>query len=134
MTYENIVIEEPSQWAIWIGPAQQSDSRRLCAAHPCSICWPQLPAAECNAPAAGTYANITLRNVTVLRPKTSPGVIRANATNPMQGVVFDGVRVVDPGDQPWGDAFYDCEGVAGGIATGDTWPVPPCFEDRTVAA
>merc|ERR1712196_771 len=33
VTYENIVIENPSQWAIWIGPAQQSDSNRLCAAH-----------------------------------------------------------------------------------------------------
>jgi hypothetical protein len=38
--YENIVMDEPEQWPIWIGPAQQSDSVDLCAAHPCSICWP----------------------------------------------------------------------------------------------
>ena len=43
VTYENIVIDNPSQWPIWIGPAQQSDSKNLCAAHPCSICWPTLP-------------------------------------------------------------------------------------------
>lgn len=28
ITYENIVIDNPEQWAIWIGPAQQSDSSR----------------------------------------------------------------------------------------------------------
>merc|ERR1712110_554643 len=48
--FENIYIEAPEQWAIWIGPAQQSDSSSLCAAHPCSLCWPQLAnvGAECN--------------------------------------------------------------------------------------
>lgn len=30
-------------------------------------------------------------------------------------------------------AYYVCEGVNGGVATGDTWPVPPCFVDATVA-
>ena len=33
--YENIVLEAPEQWAIWIGPAQQSVSSGLCTAHPC---------------------------------------------------------------------------------------------------
>ena len=33
--YENITIDEPEQWPIWIGPAQQSDTADLCAAHPC---------------------------------------------------------------------------------------------------
>ena len=27
--------------------------------------------------------------------------------------------------------YYTCSGVASGVALGDTWPVPPCFEDRT---
>ena len=30
--------------------------------------------------------------------------------------------------------YFVCEGVEGGIATGATWPVPPCFLDRTDAA
>eukprot|EP00660_Eupelagonema_oceanica_P007384 gene7384-24098_t len=56
VTYENIVIEGAEQWAIWIGPAQQSDDRRnLCAAHPCSSCWPILPGARCGA-ARGRFA------------------------------------------------------------------------------
>ena len=38
-----------------------------------------------------------------------------------------------PADGAWGDAFYYCEGVEGGVATGATWPVPPCFDDQTDA-
>ena len=68
ITYENIVIDNPEQWAIWIGPAQQSDSSRPCAAHPCSLCWPQWSAAKCYAPPSGTYENIMLRNITINNP------------------------------------------------------------------
>jgi polygalacturonase len=46
--YENIFMDTPEQWPIWIGPAQQADSSDLCAAHPCSLCWPTLPGAQCN--------------------------------------------------------------------------------------
>ena len=62
VTFEDILIDEPSQWPIWIGPAQQSDSDRLCAAHPCSICWPELATAECMAPAGSAYANVSAFN------------------------------------------------------------------------
>jgi len=135
VTFENIRIENPEQWPIWIGPAQQSDSDRLCAAHPCSICWPEAARSECGAPAAGTYANITLRNVTVVNPKLSPGVILANASNPMTNVVFEDVVVENPPPGGvWGTEYWKCEGVASGVATGTTWPVPPCFEDLTDAA
>jgi hypothetical protein len=127
--YENIVIDEPTQWAIWIGPAQQSDSSDLCAAHPCSICWPTLPGAQCNAPASGSYRNITLRNVIVNSPKAGTGVVLGNSTNPMQGVVFDGVKFT-AGTSPWaGDNYKKCEGVQGGVALGGTDPVPPCFQN-----
>jgi len=126
--YENIVIDNPSQWAIWIGPAQQSDSSNLCAAHPCSICWPTLPTAECNPPVGGSYRNITLRNITVNNPSMSPGVILANASNPMENVVFDNVKINNPGKKPWGDEYYKCENVHG-IAQGGTNPVPPCFKN-----
>lgn len=128
--YENILIDEPSQWAIWIGPAQQSDSDNLCAAHPCSICWPKLPFAKCNGQ-PGLYENITLRNVTIRNPKMSPGVVLADPSQPMKNVVFDGVVVEGTmGSSPWGSAGYKCEGVEG-VATGGTQPVPPCFKDAT---
>ena len=40
VTYENIYIKEPEQWGIWIGPAQQSDSRRFWQGDPCSLLFP----------------------------------------------------------------------------------------------
>jgi len=121
VTYENIVIDNPEQWAIWIGPAQQSDSSRPCAAHPCSLCWPQWSAAKCYAPPLGTYENILLRNITVNNPSNSPGVLLGNETNPMINVTFEDVVVNNPGDKPWGDDGYYCENIEG-VATGKTWP------------
>jgi hypothetical protein len=66
--FQNITIENPNQWPIWIGPAQQSDSNRLCAAHPCSICWPYIPNTECN-PSSSQYRNIVLRDITINNAK-----------------------------------------------------------------
>ncbi|GMI02900.1 hypothetical protein TrVE_jg11449 [Triparma verrucosa] len=132
VTYENIIIENPSQWPIWIGPAQQSDSNRLCAAHPCSICWPTVPFAECNA-ADSQYKNILLKNITVIGGKMSPGVIMGGTSEGMgmENIVFDDVVFQDPSSKPWGDDYYKCEGVTSGVAKGKTWPVPPCFDDQT---
>eukprot|EP01052_Picozoa_sp_SAG31_P043274 SAG31_NODE_7156_length_1771_cov_7.286483_2_plen_96_part_00 len=81
------------------------------------------------------YADITLRNLTIISPAQSVGVVLANSTTPMQNVLFDGVRVtgkIPNGQKPWEKVgYYVCEGVQNGVATGDTYPVPPCFEDRT---
>lgn len=125
--YENITMEEVEQYAIWIGPAQQSDSSSLCAAHPCSLCWPLLPGSKCNAPANGAYRNVTLRNVHVKGAKRSPGVILGGASTPMENVIFDGVVVEGAGHVPFGENYH-CEGVKSGVATGGTSPVPSCFE------
>lgn len=133
ITYENIAMEEPEGFGIWIGPAQQSDSIDLCAASPCSLCWPDDKHAQCNAPTNGQYKNIRLVNVTIINPKSSPGVLRANASCPMQNVSFHNVVVQgNANKQPWGDQHYDCENVQG-VATGTTNPVPPCFKDDTDA-
>merc|ERR1712080_476572 len=136
--YENITIDQPSSWPIWIGGAQQDIKEdgafyNPCHGDPCSLCWPKLPVpiSNCASP-SGLFANITLRNVTILKPKLSPGVIFGNSSNPIQGLVFDGVRVKDPpAHGSWGKDYYYCDGVKSGIAMGDTWPVPPCFEDHT---
>lgn len=61
----------------------------------------------------------------------SPGVILSADDAPMQGVVFDNVVFNNPGEQPWGEEYYHCGGVDAGVALGSTWPVPPCFEDKT---
>jgi len=132
--YENIVIDEPSQYAIWIGPAQQADARDFWRGHPCSIFWPTLPEfiSNCDVSAFGTYKNITLRNITVNNPKGSPGLIYSNETNPMQNIVFENVRINNPGKKPFGPSYF-CKNVQG-VATGNTWPVPDCFEDLTTNA
>ena len=134
--FENVTMQSPSQWAVWIGPAQQSDSKELCAAHPCSLCWPTLKSAECNAPAHGQYTNITLRNITIdLQGKHAPGVLLANSSAPMRNVRFENVVVTNPGSFPGSSAKnYFCAGVESGVATGTTTPVPACFKDETDAA
>jgi len=133
VTYENIALEAPEQWPIWIGPAQQSDSSRLCAAHPCSLCWPTDPWATCDAPDS-QYKNILLKNVSIDSPRESLGVIIGSATSPMINVTFQDVVATNMNpDGAWGAAQYYCKGVASGRATGRTNVVPPCFEDATDA-
>jgi len=131
--YENIYIESPEQWPIWIGPAQQADSTDICKGDPCSLCWPIIPEAICWLPAAGSYQNITLRNITISNPKRV-GVIMANETNPMNNVTFDGVRVVNMSKNASDYDYFRCENVVNGVATGDTWPVPSCFQDNTTSS
>ena len=133
--YENITMQEPDR-AIWIGPAQQSDSLDPCAAHPCSICWSPGSNFECNAPAA-LYKNITLRDITIYNPKNSIGVILGNSSLPMRDVTFENVVISKgPGfPQERTDYKYYCPttGVMSGIAIGKTDPVPTCFQDFTIA-
>lgn len=130
ITFENIVMDEPQQYAIWIGPAQQSDSSNLCAAHPCSICWPKTPFSKCNAPDEGFYSNILLKNITVNSALKSPGLLMGGKTTPMRGVVFEDVKFNNPGSSPFGQN-YKCDNVADGVARGSTFPVPACFKDET---
>jgi Glycosyl hydrolases family 28 len=99
VTFENITMEQPLQWPIWMGPAQQSDERRPCVARPCSLCWPHNPAAECRAVVGTVYRNIALRNVQINNPIMSPGVILGGTSNNdnngavIDQVLFDNVRV-----------------------------------------
>ena len=117
--FQNITIDNPQQFAIWIGPAQQTGQ-------PCSLLWPIVPGQECIVSAHQYWGNITLRDIIINNPLKSPGVLLGNSSNPMQNVVFENVVVNNPGEKPWGSDFYLCEGVEG-IAAGSTYPVPPCF-------
>eukprot|EP01035_Chromulina_nebulosa_P018039 gene18039-23681_t len=140
--YENITINEPEQWAIWIGPAQQEGHNA------CSLLWPFLNESflwpslgECPMSGAQTWVNITLKDITINNPalneynsKYYGGVLLGNSSNPMQNVIFDNV-VVNSQDPKFsiakGDGFYICNtnGI-NGIATGSTNPVPGplCFK------
>ena len=122
--YEDVFMDAPSQVPIWIGPAQEADSTGAC-----SLLWPEVPLAKCPPPTTTTvWTNITLRDVHVVSPKQSPGVVFGNTQQPMHNVRFENVTVspADSGKRPWGKQFYYCEGVDG-VATRGTTPVPPCF-------
>jgi len=93
VTFENIIMDAPSQFAIWIGPAQQADSVNFCHANPCSLCWPIVPGSKCSGEVNGTYRNLLLKNIQINRPRKGGGVLMASADNKMRGVIFDGVRV-----------------------------------------
>eukprot|EP01006_Ploeotia_vitrea_P059948 TRINITY_DN75042_c0_g1_i1.p1 TRINITY_DN75042_c0_g1~~TRINITY_DN75042_c0_g1_i1.p1 ORF type:complete len:493 (-),score=16.00 TRINITY_DN75042_c0_g1_i1:28-1506(-) len=117
--YQNITLYRPEQWAIWIGPQQAIYSGA------CSLLWPD-PGTKCPIPAFMDWRGITMRDIFILHPKTSPGVIIGNSTNPMTGIVFDNVVATDAQHAPWGDLFYACHGVVG-TANKGTHPIPPCF-------
>ena len=118
--YENITMYNPEQYAIWIGPAQQDGQ-------PCSLLWNLIDKAECLMSGFQTWSNIVLKDITIYNSRNSPGVLLGNSSNPMQGVVFENVVVINPGSNPWGNDFYQpCTGIHG-IAKGTTYPIPPCF-------
>jgi len=110
-----------------------SDSANLCAAHPCSICWPSTPLAQCNMPTGGIYNNLVLRNITINSPKLSAGVLMGSSEHPMQNVVFEDVKVNNPNEHGhWGPGYY-VTGIDAStcVAKGTTSPVPKGFKDAT---
>lgn len=143
--YENIHMEAPKTYPIWIGPAQQSDSAEdpICHANPCSLCWPKWQASElgplcltcsetlCDGVENGFYENVTLKNIFINNPKMSAGVVIAHREAPMKNVIFDNVVVTNPAKEPFGDHHYHCENAGNAVALGSTWPVPACFKDET---
>lgn len=124
--YENILIKNASQWAIWMGPQQAAFKGA------CSLLWPFILNGSCPIPSGITWKNITLRNITIDSPRISPGVIIGNETRPMTEILFDDVVVLNPGMNPWKTNFYACSNVQG-IAEGNTVPIPPCFEKKTMS-
>jgi hypothetical protein len=117
--YQNITMEAPEQYPIWIGPAQQTGQ-------PCDLVWPQAEKSQCIMSGYQTWSNIVLRDIFINSPNGSPGLLMGNASNPMTNVLFDNVVVNNPGTKPFGTDYY-CDGVLG-YATATTSPLPPCFQ------
>jgi len=129
--YENITINNPSEYAIWIGPAQQADSRFICHANPCSLCWPMLsPWAKCNIPRYGIFKNISLRNININYRNTTfinkkyVGVIMGSNINPIYNIEFYNVYVMDEKGRNE-ERKYICNNVKGDFH-GNTKPIPDC--------
>ena len=91
--YENIVMEAPTQWPIWIGPAQQADTSDFCHPNPCSLCWPMTPGSKCYVVPMNKFRNITLRNISINNPELSPGVLIGSHADTIDDVVFEDVLV-----------------------------------------
>ena len=91
--YDNITMEAPTQWPIWIGPAQQADTSDFCHPNPCSLCWPMTPGSKCHVVPKNKFRNITLRNVRMNNPQMSPGVLYGSHVDTIDDVVFENVQV-----------------------------------------
>jgi polygalacturonase len=121
--YENIVMDQPQQYSIWIGPAQQTGQ-------PCELSWPLTKHSECIMSGYQTWTNITLRNITINNPEQSPGVLMGNSTNPIHNLIFEDIIVNNPGSEPWGSNYYCTEGGIEGYSSGSTTPIPDCFAQK----
>ncbi|KAL6053227.1 Polygalacturonase [Balamuthia mandrillaris] len=120
--YEDVHILQPRWWSIWIGPQQQHQPGSKLD-RKCALAYPLSP--HCPTQGCVDFHNITLRRVTIQDPWLSPGVILGNSTNPMQGLVFDGVVVRGgPGWFPFGGEYH-CEHVFGKAI--NSQPVPSCL-------
>ena len=93
ITFENIIMDEPDQFPIWIGPAQQADDPDPCHPNPCSLCWPDIPSAICNPVEESQMENIMLRNIKIRSPKMSLGVVMGSNEMPTRNLTFDNVHV-----------------------------------------
>ena len=123
IVYEDINITYPRWWAIWIGPQQQHEPGQTLGLK-CPLDYPIT--SRCPTQSCVTFNNITLRNIHIEKPVLSPGVILGNQSNPMRNIVFDNVRVNDPGKWPF-DNTYQCKH-AHIRSIGGTMPAPLCLQ------
>jgi len=114
--YQDIVINNPVWWNIYIGPQQQNqpgdDKKAFCSMF--------YPFGDCATIAEVGMFNITLRNVETHGGILWPGVIRCNETMPCTGFVFDNVK-----HHSWWSMIgwnYFTENVYGTVT--DSKPVP----------
>lgn len=126
--FEDFVITRPLWWPIWIGPQQQQEPGSALG-NKCSLEYP-LPGTTCPTQGCVTFTNITLRNVSIVDPTLSPGVILGNASIPMDGIVFDSVVVKNPGTLPYWET-YQCKN-AFVKSLGNTFPVVDCENEDAV--
>jgi len=87
ITFENIVMDHPVWWGVYIGPQQMkepSGDGPGCMVYPLQPC-PTQPLIS--------ITNITLRNVTSEGGYLPAGIIRCNKTNPCTGFKFEDVTI-----------------------------------------
>lgn len=127
--YENVTINSPVWWTIWVGTQQQQQPGS--SGTGCSFLYP-LFNSSCPTDPQVTVENITLRNIQVYNPVLSSGVLLMNSSNPGTQFTWDNVYFHNISSFPEANGSYLCESVQG-IATGNTYPVPPCFQNNSTA-
>ena len=101
---KDVIMDRPKT-PVWIGPAQQADSRRFWKADPVSLLWPTFAKLgfRANPAMGGKYENITLCNILINNPKPIPtqglGVILGHQKYQMENLCFDNVRVENVKDK-----------------------------------
>ena len=124
--YEDIFMDKPIWWPIWIGPQQQQEPGSALG-RKCALQYPI--SKHCPTQGCVTFTNITLRRIHINNPVLSPGVILGNFSHNrynMRGLVFEDVVVNKPGAWPY-HHNYQCK-EAYGVALGSTSPIPACFK------
>lgn len=136
LRYENIHIDKPVWYAIWIGPQQQQEPHTSLGLD-CSLLYP-LGGSQCPTQGCSDFENITLKDIAITNPLLSPGAIMGNASNPMRNLVFDNVVVTQDsylaGRLPWHEKTYPFKGTyksihANGVCI-DCAPKPDGFVDQ----
>ena len=109
INYQNITIDAPILWPIYIGPQQQREPDGGGDG-----IWPP-PQPLVN------VTNILLQNVTSDHGWLNAGVLRCAASNPCRGIALDNVHV-----SGWASTFYVCENTMGTVT--NSTPVPSCMK------
>ena len=131
ISYEDVVIQEPHWWPVWIGPQQQQQPGDSLG-QKCSLLYPLDK--RCSTPSCVDFRNITLRgiDVQVKGRLTWPwtGAILGSSDNPMQDVDFRRV-IADPLVRDrWllpnqRQSYYACTGADGSHKF--SAPTPKCL-------
>lgn len=114
--YENITINKPIWWAIYIGPQQQLQPD---GSGPGCMFYPFVR--ECPTQPRVTIRNVTLRNIEVRDGLLSPGILRCDERNPCTNFKFE--NVVAKGGLS--GLPYICENIKGSYIGSS--PKPKCF-------
>jgi hypothetical protein len=121
--YQDIRMDRPLWWAVYIGPQQMKEPD---GAGPGCLLYPYDPHHTCSTQPLITISRVSLLNVSIHHSLLYPVIIRCNETNPCRQFRFENVRADrwDIGQHPAGMV---CEHVQGSQV--NTTPPVYCLDD-----
>ena len=141
LLFEDFTITDPFWYSIWIGPQQQHEPNTELGLD-CSLAYP-IHNTQCPTQGCSDFYNIKMKDITIMNPKLSPGVLLGNVTNPFKNIIFDNVVVKETGGSiggrkgryPWHEESYPFAGTYKSQHVGDDAlcvecsPVPDGFKE-----